>query len=83
VPLLCTTEQSRVLSVCCRQLKLDIVWVAECQDIQTEIASKILDLAMGHIALFQSADREIEIFAAGHSKAWAIWLIHSGSPCSR
>src|SRR5262245_28614571 len=51
------------------QLKLNIVRVAECQNVQAKIASQILDLAMRHAPLLENARRSIEIRPAANREA--------------
>ena len=58
-----------VLAVRRGQLELDIVRIAERQDIHPEIFPKILDRAVRHIALVENLSRAIEIFAVGDGEA--------------
>src|SRR5688572_27729362 len=58
--------------ICCRQLKLDIVGVAECEDVQPKGRAHILNLPVWHIVLIKDLDSVIKLCATADREAQVV-----------
>lgn len=52
-----------------RQLQLNVVRIAECQDVNANVRTQVLDLTMWHVMLTKDADRIVQVLARANGEA--------------